>query len=164
MTEGLHLKQLQVYVVVPVLQQLGLYSKAAERLVMATGLVESHYRYIDQIERGGDKRPGPARGLWQMEAATHKDIWDNYLQHQPELAGQVSQFLFGGLKPLEQLHGNLYYGAAMCRVHYRRKSRPLPDADDLKGLARYWKDFYNTIYGAGTVEGFMQKAAPVMEL
>lgn len=161
---GLDLRQLRGYVVVPVLNALGLYSKASERLVLATGLVESGYRYLDQIERGGDQRPGPARGLWQMEAATHKDIWDRFLKYKPDLAARIRPMMLDGLDPVEQLHGNLYYAAAMCRIFYLRISAPLPQADDLEGLAQYWKRYYNTKYGAGTVDGFIQKALPVMTL
>lgn len=164
MNTGLDLKQLRAYVVLPALNALGLYSKAAERLVLATGLVESRYRYLDQIERGGDSRPGPARGLWQMEGPTHHDLWENYLRYQPELTAKIRPFLLEGLDPLEQLHGNLYYAAIMCRVFYRRIKAPLPEADDLEGLAAYWKRYYNTHLGAGTTDGFMQVALPVMRI
>lgn len=39
--------------------------------------------------------------------------------------------------------------AVMCRVHYLCFPRPLPTADDIPGLAKYWKDHYNTYRGAG---------------
>lgn len=164
MMAGIDLQQLRAYVVVPSLTAIGLYSKAAERLVLATGLVESEYRFIDQIERGGDKQPGPARGLWQMEAATHNDLWKNFLKYKPELSALIKPYVLDGLSPLEQLHGNLYYAAIMCRVFYNRIQTPLPHADNLEGMAAYWKKYYNTPLGAGTIHGFMQKALPVMEI
>lgn len=142
--------QLREYVIRPTLQRIGLWSQAAENLVYGTGLVESAYTFLDQTTPG----PGPAYGFWQMEEATHNDLWANYLKYQHELrdvllvmSGQ------GGLlvPPVTTLHGNMFYAAAMCRVHYRRVQKALPAADDAAGLAAYWKEFYNTPLGAGTI-------------
>ena len=47
------------------------------------------------------------------------------------------------------------YAAAVCRVLYFRAPDPLPDAGDLDGLAKYWKRFFNTRDGAGTVAEFV---------
>ncbi len=154
---GLDLVQFREHVVVPALDYVGLYSKVAERLVVGTALVESYdLQYIQQLGNG------PARGLFQMEPDTHEDIWGNYLRYRPDLADKVRALMQIGRDGLEQLYGNLDYQAAMCRVHYFRKSQPLPDEDDLEGLARYWKDHYNTRLGAGTIDGFRQKAHVVM--
>jgi hypothetical protein len=139
--------QMMEEIVRPVLQHLGLHSLSAERLVLGTALVESLGGYIRQLGQG------PALGLWQMEPATHDCIWDNYLKFQPALATKVREFessssLTYGAK---ELIGNLYYGAAMCRVHYRRVREALPDANSAHGMATYWKRYYNTHLGAGTV-------------
>jgi len=62
-------------VIAPVLQKSGLDSEAAEELLLGTAVQESlNFKYRRQM--GG----GPARGYFQMEPATHDDIWDNYLQ------------------------------------------------------------------------------------
>jgi hypothetical protein len=55
------------------------------------------------------------------------------------------------------MHGNHFYAAAMCRVFYLRVPERLPQADDSAAMARYWKRYYNTHLGKGTVEGFLQK-------
>ena len=65
---------------------------------------------------------------------------------------------------LDQLRGNLFYAAAMCRIFYLRFQKPLPQPNDWEGMARYWKKYYNTHLGAGTVDGFLQKAQPVIAL
>jgi len=31
----------------------------------------------------------------------------------------------------------------------------LPNAEDIEGLAHYWKKYYNTVYGSGKVEEFV---------
>ena len=47
---------------------------------------------------------------------------------------------------------NLHYATAMARCSYLRHSESLPEADDIEGLAKYYKKYYNTPKGAATVE------------
>src|SRR5688572_20546144 len=80
------LRQVRQYIVRPALERIDCWSREAERLVMATGLAESGFKFIDQVESSkGDIKPGPAYGLFQMEGATHNDIWENYIRHNPLL-------------------------------------------------------------------------------
>lgn len=156
--------QVREYIVRPALQRIGLWSPAAEVLVYGTGLVESDgYRWLDQTTPG----PGPAYGPWQMEEPTHDDIWLRYLIGQTDLADTLLRMAGYGIvtkPPVLALHGNLFYGAAMCRVHYRRVKPALPAADDPAGMAAYWKQHYNTPAGAGTIAKaipyFRQAVAP----
>ena len=147
----LNVLQFRLNVVRPVLEAIGSHSMAAENLVLGTALQESNTHYLRQLAEG------PACGLFQMEPATHDDIWDNYLGYRNELSGQVSSFLVPGRERVEQLIWNLAYATAMCRVHYRRVPEPLPDATDIQGLAAYWKQHYNTSQGKGTVQEFAEK-------
>lgn len=153
---GLDAKQLREYVVRPALHEIGLHSDAAEALVMGTAAQESRLVWLHQL--GG----GPALGLFQMEPATFYDIWDNYLAYKQRLARDIldacgidDASLFDGRPEPERLQWDLRLAAIMCRVHYRRVRAPLPHADDLLGLARYWKAYYNTEAGAGTVDEFL---------
>lgn len=147
----INLGQLREYVIRPAIVRVGMWSQAAENLVFGTGLAESRYEYLDQTTPG----PGPAYGFWQMEEATHTDLWENFLLYQPHalidtiltMAGHGSK----KIPPVTTLHGNLFYAAVMCRVHYKRIKAALPAADDAQGLAEYWKKFYNTPLGAGVV-------------
>jgi len=43
----------------------------------------------------------------------------------------------------------------MCRLHYRRVNAPLPKANDIQGMADYWKAHYNTVKGKGTPSEFV---------
>lgn len=162
MTDGLHLRQVRDYIVRPALQRIGLHSLAAEQLVLCTGVVESGLRYVDQVDKAN--KPGPAYGLFQMERATHDDLWKSYLDHRPPLATRVRREMVLTLDGAEQMHGNHFYAAAMCRVHYLRIRAAMPEAFDLPAMAAYWKRFYNTALGAGRPEDFIAKAAPVMAL
>ncbi len=143
--------QFRVEVVRPVLVHLGLHSAAAENLLVGTALHESGgLRWLRQL--GG----GPAFGIYQIEPSTHDDIWRNYLRFRPRLNDRVARL--AAIEPTrpEQLITNLAYATAIARVHYLRVPAPLPDADDLGGLARYWKRHFNTHKGAGTVAGFIE--------
>jgi len=48
---------------------------------------------------------------------------------------------------------NHQYAAAMARVQYMRVPESIPT--DGKGIALYWKTYYNTKLGAGTVADFI---------
>jgi hypothetical protein len=151
-------RQFRDYIVAPAITRIGACSRSAEQLLMGTALAESGLVHIQQT--GG----GPALGVFQMEPATHDDIWENFLRFKPGLLNDLKGLTMRDMDLHEQLRGNLFYAAAMCRIHYLRVREPLPAPDDWPGFAAYWKDHYNTRAGAGTVEGFLQKARPAMEL
>ncbi|AVF59860.1 hypothetical protein J7X13_000334 [Vibrio parahaemolyticus] len=142
-------RQLTELVVRPTLKELGLYSAAAEQLVVGTIFVESRAKYLKQIGNG------PALGIVQMEPATHDDIWQHYLAYRIELTEKVRKIAKEAI-PTE-LITNLAYAVAMCRVHYLRVPKPLPHSGDIPALARYWKKYYNTHKGAGDVSDFIDK-------
>lgn len=162
-------EQLRLFVVRPTLQGIDLWSEAAENLVMGTAAQESLLVYIDQKEpRGRRPQIGPGLGLWQMEAATHDDIWQNWLMHRTPLARAVlntCEVRTSAAAPFDvpalTLVYNLRYGAAMCRIHYRRVPESLPAADDVEGMARYWKRYYNTALGKGTPAQFVSNYGKV---
>jgi hypothetical protein len=142
--------QLRGYVIRPVLQDLGMHSEAAENLLLGTAAQESRLgAYLHQRD------DGPALGIYQMEPATHEDIWNNYLLHRPVLAHKANAFIAPSRDKTRELIGNLNYATAMCRLHYYRVAAPLPKADDIVGLAAYWKKYYNTEGGKGSVSEFI---------
>ena len=156
---SLNLSQFRDYVVVPALEQLGYYSLAAEQLVMGTLAQESNGTYLKQLGNG------PAMGLFQMEPATHKDLWLNFIRYRPVLSEKLLNMTSDSVDECFDINGwpdhnalvwNNRYAAAMCRVHYLRKPEVLPKANDIEGLASYWKRFYNTIHGAGAVQEFIE--------
>lgn len=152
------LRQFRDYVVVPSLARIKGYSREAEQLVIGTALAESGLIFLQQVGRG------PARGFFQMEPATHDDIWERYLSRRMPLLTDLKSLLIRDMDLHDQLRGNLFYAAAMCRIHYMRFNEPLPKANDWPAIAAYWKRYYNTAAGAGTVEGFLQKARPAFDL
>lgn len=125
------------------------YSKEAEDLLCMTAAHESLLgRYVKQVN-------GPALGVYQMEPATHDDIYNNFLISKPLLETAVVDMV-GIRKDLTgYLVTDLAYATAMARVHYWRVPEPLPKlksnyADYLMELGRYAKKYYNTDLGKAT--------------
>ena len=147
----INVPQFIVHVIRPTLARLDLGDgRATEELLLGTAIQESRLQYLHQL--GG----GPAKGVFQMEPATYRDIWTNYLAYKTDLAMAVNTLSVHGAQGLEQLEGNLYYACAMARVHYRRVPAALPEQGDLEAQAAYWKEYYNTFLGAGTVEEYIE--------
>jgi hypothetical protein len=124
------------------------YSLSAENLILGTALQESRLHFLRQLGSG------PARGLFQMEPATHDDLRNWVRQAKPAINGRLEMLTSAAPAALEQLMTNLLYAAAMCRIKYYRSPHSLPAADDIDGLGRFWKSVYNTPLGAGTSEEF----------
>lgn len=136
-------------------------SLAAKRLVLATALHESKGGYyLKQL--GG----GPALGIFQMEPLTMLDTIRYANEHvvQPvprKTYGRMVEYIAGidllaDTVTLElHLEGNLLFAILMCRLRYWLEEPPLPAANDIRGLAQYWKLHYNTPAGAGNVEDFI---------
>ncbi|OUR88541.1 hypothetical protein A9Q81_23380 [Gammaproteobacteria bacterium 42_54_T18] len=143
----------RVNVIRPVLKEMDLYSLAAEELLLGTAVQESlNFTYRTQM--GG----GPAKSYFQMEPATHDDIWNNFLCYKAELADKVIATLTApNADKIDELENNDFYAAAMARVHYYRVPKALPDAGDLTGQAKYWKQYYNTPLGKGKVSEYVEK-------
>lgn len=151
------IKYVENNVIAPALIAINSYSDDAADMVLTTGAAESLYRHVRQVN-------GPALGWFQMEPATHDDIWRNFL-------GATSrQHLLDGLQSLskragvaKELEVNPWYAAAMCRIHYLRNPQAIPDAGDRAAQAAYWKKWYNTKLGAGTTGGFLEKTYEVLD-
>ncbi len=141
------------------LQKMGMWSQEAEELVFLTGMVESGYDYIYQIGSG------IARSFWQVESATSKDCIDNYLKFRKKkleivcdiMDVEPDRLLSMSDEDLKHLlWGNIYAGIIFCRIKYWRVPKKIPF--ELEEMARYWKAYYNTEGGAGTVTHFLEKA------
>lgn len=117
----------------------GLWSYAAEELLMGTAAQESHLgTYLKQIK-------GPAIGIFQCEPLTHNDLWSNYILREDKklLRDMIALVCNATVPDAYALAGDLRYQIVMARVHYLRVPHPLPAADDLRGQSFYWDKHYN---------------------
>ena len=143
---GISPVQLRMDVIRPCLKDFGLWSQDAENLILGTAAQESWCgRYVRQLHGG------PALGIFQMEPATHDDIWKNFLAFRRELRGSILEVWDS--PDAERMIYDLRYAAVMCRVHYLRAPGAIPTA--VGDQAKYWKLYYNTPAGAGTEAEFI---------
>lgn len=121
-----------------VLKENNLYSESAVNLLMGTAAVESDFgTYLRQIN-------GPALSPFQIEPATYLWLSDKYWERFP--VGKAA----------ENLEWDLRLAILVARLKYLSIPEPLPEANDIPALARYWKKYYNTYLGAGTEAGFIR--------
>lgn len=131
------------------LEQLQLAEPVAVDLVLGTAAHESGgFVHLTQ-------KPGPALGLWQIEPATHRDLYENFLRFREPLLTRLTRLWATEPARDMQLASNLAYGAAICRLIYYRAPDPLPEPGNVERLAMYWKRFYNTAAGKGTPQQFI---------
>ena len=130
------------------------YSKSAEELIVMTIAQETDMGgAIKQIK-------GPALGITQIEPRTYKDLYRS-LGYHPFIEKKINTLASawwndqyrqsGDANPYELVY-NLRYAIAMTRYFYLTKPGSLPSPDDTKGLAEYYKKYYNTPAGKATVE------------
>lgn len=151
-TVGILADHLLMEVIRPTNRALQLWTQAADELVLGTACQESGCgRYLVQL--GG----GPALGIFQMEPATFNDH-HAWLRHRPLLKARVAA-LTQDVNDAHEMVWNLRFAAAMCRIHYYRRREPLPTAGNIAGQAQYWKQYYNTYQGAGTVQQYVDSWA-----
>ena len=141
------------------------YGDAVARLLMGTAATESHLVYRRQGDFGFSNNAG-AWGIWQTEEGS---VGDNVkmLKARPELRARAAAFLYGD-EGDEQMEGLLQVGThgtlrmihswdrlavLHARLHYFHKSDPVPAG--LEAQAAYYKRWYNTAAGKGSVEKYI---------
>lgn len=127
-----------------------LNTESAVALLLGTAAVESDMgKYIRQYPAG------PARGIYQIEVGSFNDLWE-WIALRPPLLSTVNAFVSKSPWPLAlQVCGNLYLATAVSRLYYWRVPEALPVGKDPSAYGSYWKRFYNTAEGKGTVEKFV---------
>lgn len=145
-------EQLRELIIKPTLRDLVMLSDEAVALLMFTCAVESDGgSYLKQIE-------GSALGIYQMEPETYNDIWQNYISNKTFLYGiMVSNFDCMRMPSEDRLIYDLRFATAMARIHYRRISEKLPDANDVHSIWDYYKKYYNTVEGKAKKEEALLK-------
>jgi hypothetical protein len=128
-----------------------LYSEEAVMLLLGTAAQESAFGlYPCQFNNG------PGQGPFQMEKATTKDIWLNYLAFRPSQIVRLHAATGTESYGKDAMLCNLRYAIGMARLHYRRVPEPFPSTQDLFGMACYWKKYWNTSQGKGTVRQYIK--------
>ena len=94
-------------------------------------------------------------GLCQHDAIAFKDI----IQRTPRRFIYLIEKHFGcDITKLKHtsLANDPLLSFIFCRLHYRLRPEPIPSS--LRGRAEYWKQFYNSMAGKGTVTHYLDSA------
>lgn len=151
-TGGIYIPHLKTEIITSALNYLGLGGARAINQVTGTFLAEGYAggnTYLKQLGKG------PAVGAMQMEPATYNDIWKSFLltpkrSHLAALLKNIAGDFNtdnAGIPKANTMTGNIFFAAAMCRVHYLRVPTILPLANDATAMAQYHKKYYNTALG-----------------
>lgn len=124
------------------------WTPEVEELLIMIAAHESHMgKYLRQL--GG----GPARGVFQIEAATLHDNYVSFIDLRPRLAEQIAQVTGCDHPDLGQLQYNPAYGAVHARLKLYRSPGEIPS--DTLLMAQYAKKYYNSPSGAATPEDYL---------
>lgn len=140
--------QFREYMVKPVLNALNLYSQEAEDLMVGICAHESKGgTYFKQIN-------GPGLGIYQMELDAHERIWNALLPSSPQICHNLMTICELSRRPqFNMLAFHLRYATAMTRIYFIPIKESIPK--DLQGQAEYWKKYYNSALGKGTVQEYI---------
>lgn len=145
-------EHLREYIVQPTLEAMGAFNaklntESAVELLLGTAAQESDLGFY--LHQGFD---GGGLGIYQIEAATHEDVW-RYLRR-PENEG-LSQIVltFATQADDKALIGNLHYATAIARIKYWMRPEPLPTTIDQHAI--YWDTFYNANPDHGTPQEYV---------
>jgi len=138
--------QLRNEIIKPCLDVICRWSKEAEELLVLTCAHESlGGTFIKQV--GGE-----ALGIYQMEPASHGDLWNIYMPKKMIELYKILSFMQVSYRPPAIfLKYNVAYATFMARMFYLRINEPLPKHDDVEGLANYYKKYWNTPSGKAKV-------------
>jgi hypothetical protein len=156
------IKQLVTEIILPALEeskfiQPGITSptitRTQIRLLLLSAATETDMgTYIRQRTNSG---VGPARGLYGMEPATFKDVWIRTKQRMDNSKFFKNiYFVAGSPNPetdADKLIWDMRLATISARLKYYLITTPLPN-DNLEELAHYYKIYYNSIDGAGSVQ------------
>ncbi len=147
--------ELKTTIIEPVLEAMYMSSPRATQMLLGIAAVES------DMTQNLKNTICSSLGPWQIEKKTFEDIKDRYLMRddKQQLRDDVENVCGVKLEnlPFEELLTNFKLGAAFARIRLWWVSTPLPEANDVEGMAEYWKAHYNTALGAGAEQDFVDK-------
>jgi hypothetical protein len=122
----------------------------AYNLVFETGMAETGYRHLDQMQA---KKGIGAVSFWQLEPSTIRDMWDNYISYRKPLIEACYKLGLIEANKVFSVYSNIALASAFCRIYYRRKPGAIPKT--MPERAQYWKKNFNTYKGRGTVDHYI---------
>jgi len=142
------------------------YADRTARLLFGTAAQESNLTWERQRTPRFEGKVG-GFSKWQVEPGS-VDASLAYLRERPDVLARATEWLFADphapvawpdLIPMDallwalRLDDNDRIGVLFSRLHYFRVHDPIPES--LADQAAYWKHWYNTPAGSGTVEEYL---------
>ncbi|MES2821527.1 MAG: hypothetical protein V4812_21335 [Pseudomonadota bacterium] len=135
---GIAASELCQHVIRPTLIYLDRHCPGAEALLLGAAASQSALGWALDDRQG--------HGLYRIAARRHQQLWDRHLARDPDLASRIrglaSQHAFL-VSPHLELTVNLRYATAIAWMLIEADNAPLPEADDLLGLARVWRRVFH---------------------
>lgn len=138
--------------------QATLDTEDAKDLLFGTACLESGLkpRYQDNNHHAGI-------GLFQIEYATYKDLWNRIFKNQyPALRAAVEK-KFGSIT-YESLQEHDVLSAIFARIKYAAVPAPIPHRHEMEAQALYFKKYFNTPTGDATVEDYIRTKRDILHL
>ncbi len=107
-----------------------------------------------------DKTIGAGMGLAQFDKIPFYDIRD---RTSPKLILQIKEKIGVDIRVVEwqDLRYNPLLSVLFCRLFYKLVKEEIPS--NLQLRAMYWKKYYNTVHGKGTVEHYVKSVERMEE-
>ena len=150
---GICATELRHYVVRPTLKHMGMWSQAAENLLLGTAARESGLGFHLKMANT------QALGIYQISPKMHRSIWDRFLAPKSDLSslvrGLASQREFLS-HPHHELATNLAYATAIAWLVYWRHEPNIAkiESSDIRTLGRLWQKHFHSRC-PGTVQSFV---------
>ncbi len=153
--------ELELNIVQPCLNLLGLHTLGLSQLLVATAIFESSQTCPQAMAESptGAQNANRGRGIFRITAKMHRQLWDMQLIANPELASRIRglasqhQFL---RDPDTELEFNLAYACAMAAIIYLKALTPTQTLASPQALALAWSQgFDNGTGDARSMEAFI---------
>ena len=154
------LRQVKKYWVEPALEFFPepLRTPNRKQFMVAIGLVESGYNYVAQVPEAD------ALGYWQVQKGTYLDNQVNFLDFKNEFNHYWVLLKKIHIASYPSMASDCVFACYMGAITVYRAPASLPQYNDIEGMANYWKTYYNTSQGAGSIEDAFQVMQQVKNL
>ena len=98
-------------------------------------------------------------GICQFDEIGFKHVKERSMKYQDEIYNKWGINI--DLITLIELRYNPFISVLFCRLFY--KSIPDPIPSDRKGRAHYWKKWYNTFKGKGTIKHYLASCEEILD-
>lgn len=118
----------------------------ADKLILETACTETGAGAIP------DGTVFAGMGLTQFDRRPFQDIKTRSMKFRKKILKELGVDLL--YVEWEHLRYNTFLALLFCRLHYLLKRPAIPAT--LKGRAKYWKKYYNTFLGKGTIGHYLK--------